>query len=310
MTKDSHGRRILIVDDDPEVRALLQDVLEGEGFHVDIAVNGRQGLDLILSAAPDLVLLDIEMPVMNGWEVVRLIKGHTLLRHLPVLLLTSLNQTDHKVRGIDLGADDYLTKPFNIPEVMARVRGALKRVSVALEANPLTRLPGNNSIEQEISARIRAEVEFAVLYADLNNFKAFNDRYGFLRGDKLIQETARILLDAANGEDFVGHVGGDDFIVVSVPDRAEDYCRRVIETFDAMVPDHYDAEDLARGGVELADRQGKLKFFPLVGIAIGGVTNAHRPLTSIGQVSGLGAETKKYAKAAGKSAFAFDRRTD
>ncbi|MBI3507628.1 MAG: response regulator [Proteobacteria bacterium] len=302
--------RVLVTDDDPHIRSLLQELLEVAGYLVDTATNGKEGLEKVVRDPPDLLLLDVEMPIMTGWEVLQRIKSDVLLRHLPVLMLTSLSQIQDKVHGLDLGADDYLTKPFNVPELLARVRGALKRTRTELEANPLSRLPGNNSIEREVSARIAAGAKFFVLYADLNNFKAFNDRYGFQRGDRIIQETARILLAAVQPGDFVGHVGGDDFIVVTTPERAEAFCDKAIREFDSVAPSHYDPEDRQREFIEIQDRQGVLTKFPFVGIAIGGVTNVHRPLTSVGQVSMLGAEMKKFAKKPGRSAYAFDRRTD
>ncbi|MBI4386605.1 MAG: response regulator [Elusimicrobia bacterium] len=302
--------RILVTDDDPGIRSLLRETLEAASYQIDTAVHGGEALEKISKSPPDLVLLDVEMPQMTGWEVVRRLKADPLLQHIPVLMLTSLSQAQHKIQGLDLGADDYLTKPFDIGELLARVRGALKRTRLELEANPLSRLPGNISIEREILGRIQAGAKFTVLYADLNNFKAFNDRYGFLRGDRIIQETARILLAAREPGDFVGHVGGDDFIMVTVPEHAQKICRKIISEFDAAAPSYYDPEDRARGYIETSDRQGNVAHFPFMGIAIGGVTNTHRPLTSLGQVSALGAEMKKYAKRSGISGYAFDRRID
>ncbi|MFA6003701.1 MAG: response regulator [Elusimicrobiota bacterium] len=310
MSTPQPANKILIIDDDSEIRALLQNILEGAGYRVDMAPDGRAGLDKVMKDAPDLLILDVEMPVMNGWEVVKHIKGHNILRHLPILMLTSLSQSANKIYGLDLGADDYLTKPFDIKEVLARVRSALRRSSADLEANPLTRLPGNSCIEREIVARIQDGGPLSVLYADLNNFKAFNDRYGFPRGDKIILEIARILVMHAQPGDFVGHVGGDDFIVISTPERSEEYSRRVIKDFDAVAPTYYDPEDQARGGIDIANRHGQTTFFPFVGVALGIVTNEHRPLDSIGQIGGLGAEMKHFAKAPGKSSYAFDRRTN
>lgn len=301
---------ILVTDDDPGVRALLQQVLESAGYRVDTAVNGEEALAKVARSVPDLLLLDIDMPILSGWEVVRRIKSDTLLRHLPVLLLTSLSQMQDKVQGLDLGADDYLTKPFEVAELLARVRGALKRSLYDLEANPLSRLPGNNSIEREINERLRSGVRFSVLYADINQFKAFNDRYGFIRGDRLIQETAGILLAAREAGDFVGHVGGDDFVILTTPERAVRLCQKTIEAFDRAVVSHYDPADRERGFIEVADRKGRSSRIPLSGIAIGGISNAQRPLTSLGQISALGAEMKGFAKRTIRSAFAFDRRMD
>ena len=313
MTEETTRRplgRVLVTDDDMSIRALLQEVLEDAGYLVDTACDGKEALDKIGRSTPDLLLLDVEMPVMNGWAVVKALKGDSLLQHLPVLLLTSLSQTKHKIQGLDLGADDYLTKPFNVGELLARVRNAVRRSNAGLEANPLTRLPGNNSIEREIAARIQAGAPFMVLYADLNNFKAFNDRYGFIRGDRVIQGTGLILVAARPAGDFVGHVGGDDFVLLTIPERAEAVCRKVMADFDAFAPTQYDPADRELGYIEVPDRQGNHCRYPFMGIAIGGVTNERRPIVSVGQVSELGAEMKKFAKRPGKSYFAFDRRTD
>jgi len=230
------------------------------------------------------------------------------LQGLPVLFLTSMVQTSSKVQGLNLGADDYITKPFHPQELLARVQGALRAHRIDLEANPLSRLPGNPSIEREIDARIRSGKGFAVLYADLNNFKAFNDKYGFKRGDGVIRKTAELLLSLRRPGDFVGHVGGDDFIVVTVPELAEEYCRRAVAEFAAYAPSAYDPAARRKGYIEVDDRQGRKTRFPLVGIAIGGVTNEQRPLESVGQVSAIGAEMKKRAKASPDS-YVFDKRT-
>src|SRR6185436_7231819 len=185
---------ILIADDNISIRELLQGILESAGYVVTAKEDGVQALAAIKEKAPDLVLLDVEMPEMTGWEVCRALRADPVLEHLPVLFLTSKSQTDDRVQGLDLGADDYLTKPFNVQELLARVRNTLKRHRIELEANPLSQLPGNVSIERAINERIDAGKKFMVLYADLNNFKAFNDRYGFQRGDKIIREIAKVLL--------------------------------------------------------------------------------------------------------------------
>jgi DNA-binding response OmpR family regulator len=309
-TAASATTKILVADDNPEIRELLQSILEKAGYAVVTAENGVLALEVIFRDSPDLVLMDIEMPKMTGWEAVKRLKADPILEHMPVLFLTSLSQTQNKIAGLDLGADDYLVKPFDIAELLARIRKTLKRHQSEMDANPLSHLPGNISISREIEERIKADAKFAVLYVDLNNFKAFNDHYGFARGDSIIQETAKILLLARGPGDFVGHIGGDDFIMVTTPERAQAVSEKIIREFDAGVLSHYDPKDRERGYIELADRQGNMTRFPFIGIAIGGVTNEHRPLTSIGQISAIGAEMKKFAKKSPKSACAFDRRAD
>jgi PleD family two-component response regulator len=302
--------RILVADDDGTVRSLLELALTEAGFSVKLAQNGQQAMDLVETEPVDLLLLDVEMPVMDGWAVVKRIKSDPLLRNLPVLMLTSLSAVDHRVQGLNLGANDYIPKPFELAELVARVRASLRNMQSGLESNPLSRLPGNTAIEHEILERLKAKAKLTVLYADINNFKAYNDRYGFLRGDQLIQATARLISKSCGAGDFVGHVGGDDFVILTVPDRAEELCRRIIEEFDKQAPAYYDPDDRAKGFVEIENRRKVRERFPLVGIGIGGVTNSHRELTSLGQISEIGAEMKKFAKGQGRSAYAFDRRTN
>lgn len=305
---DSEERpRILVADDDQGIRDVLQDMLERAGFEVELAEDGDRALHKIERHRPDLVLLDVDMPAKTGWEVVQRIKSDPILHHLPVLFLTSMAQTRQKVLGLELGANDYITKPFNPRELLARVRGALRNVRDELEANPLSGLPGNPSIERELNRRIRTGEKFAVLYADLNNFKAFNDHFGFKRGDDIIRKTAQTLLGVTQPGDFVGHIGGDDFILVTAPERAEAICKKIVAEFRRAAPTFYDADSRKKGYIEVPDRQGKMARFPFVGIAIGAVSNENRKLSSVSQIAALGAQLKKYAKAA-KSSFVFDRR--
>lgn len=195
---------------------------------------------------------------MSGYDVCRQIKSDVFLRHIPVMLLTAQVGTSSKVSGLEQGADDYLTKPFEMDELIARIRTLLRRTRLGLEANPLTRLPGNITIEKEILSRIDNNAPFAALYIDLNSFKAYNDTYGFAKGDDVIRETARIILTQSTASDgFVGHIGGDDFIVLTNPDGAEALCQKVIKVFDAKAPNFYSAEDQKRGYIETKDRRGK-----------------------------------------------------
>ena len=232
-------------------------------YDVVVAHNGEEAMRSPRKNPPDLVLLDVKMPKMSGYDVCRQIKSDVLLRHIPVMLLTAQAGTCNKVTGLEQGADDYLTKPFDMAELIARIRTLLRRTRMGLEANPLTRLPGNVTIETEILARIQNKAPFAVLYIDLNSFKAYNDIYGFVKGDEVIRETARILLTpSTKPQGFVGHIGGDDFIVLTVPDEAEALCKRLIAAFDAKAPDFYTPEDQTRGYVETKDRRGLVDAFP------------------------------------------------
>ena len=304
---------ILVADDEESMSMMLEEALRTCGYGVIRAQNGLEAFQKVQAQSPDLVLLDVQMPVMDGFTACQKIKSDLLLRHIPVIMLTAQIGVNNKVTGLDRGADDYVTKPFDLQELIARIRTLLRRTRQGLEANPLTRLPGNITIENEILVRVESQQPFAVLYLDLNSFKAYNDTYGFLKGDEVIRQTAKIILKEADKDrGFVGHIGGDDFIVLTDPNTCEALCERVIERFDVLVPTFYSEADRARGYVQAEDRRGKKTQFPLLSIAIGVVTNQYKTLTSLGEVSSIGTEMKHFAKEKKDkgSAYAVDRRTD
>lgn len=304
--------RILVVDDEDDIRDVLRITLEGEGYEVSEATNGEEGLKAILAHAPDLVLLDYKMPRMTGLEVCAKIKKDLLLRHLPVIMVTGKGEIHDKIDGIDSGADDYIVKPFEPKELLARIRMVIRRTVRDLEANPLTRLPGNVSILNELSQRLASRKLFTVCYVDLDKFKTYNDTYGFEHGDEVIKETARILIravqDAGKPEDFIGHIGGDDFVIVSEVETSERIAAKVVELFDKSVPSFYNETDRAQGYIVAKDRQGVERNIPLLSISIGIVSNEHRKIEHVAQIGEIGAELKKYAKSLEKSNYVLDQR--
>jgi len=312
MTAAGAGAAILIADDDPDLRDILRSVLEPSGFTVREASDGAAALQMIRSQPPDLAILDFMMPGMTGPQICEQLKQDTLLRHLPVIVLTGKGEVQDRVYGINAGADDYVVKPFEPQELLARVFMVLRRTAIDLDANPLTKLPGNLSIQRELERRIAAGEPLAVCYADLDRCKAFNDHYGFKRGDEVIKRTAEVLLAASrahgSGHDFVGHIGGDDFLIMTRLERAEPLCQAIIAQFDAMVPGLYDDTDRARGHLLHKDRKGREVKVPLLSVSIALVTNEWHPLTHPGQVAKIGAELKAYAKQFDRSLYVKERR--
>ena len=304
--------RILVADDDPDLRDILRSILEPAGFAVSEAMDGPSALHTIRGQPPDLVIMDYLMPGLTGPEVCAQLKEDVLLRHLPIIMLTGKSEVQDKVHGINAGADDYLIKPFEPRELLARVEMVLRRTSQDLEANPLTRLPGNVTIQRELERRLAAGGPIAVCYLDLNRFKAFNDHYGFKRGDDVIKQTAELLLNtsraAGSPKDFLGHIGGDDFILITTTECAQRLCEAIIRNFDAMAPGLHDEADRARGYMLHTDRKGQQVKTPLLSIAIALVTNEEQTLSHPGRIAELGAELKAYAKQFDRSAYVKERR--
>lgn len=304
---------ILIIDDDSTFTDIIGLILSREGYKITAATSAEEALELIPSVAPELIISDVEMGGMSGLDLVRELQSNPLHRNIPVILMSARRvSTTDRVDGLSLGSDDYLLKPIVPQELIARVKAVLRRTEIGLDANPLTRLPGNSTILRIFEKKIAAKEPFAVLYADLNHFKAYNDRYGFLKGDDVIKFTAQVLMSVAQalsgGKDFVGHIGGDDFILVTDPARAEDTAQAVIREFERGAPGFYNEEDRARGTIETVDRMGNKATIPLVGIAIGIVSNAKREINQVGEISQIGSELKTYAKKLGGSRFVTDRR--
>jgi DNA-binding response OmpR family regulator len=307
-------KRILIADDEQAVRQLLEVVLSSQGYEVLSAQNGDQAVRMAQERVPDLVLVDLMMPHLDGYEAIRQLRNDTRTAHLPMLILTAKSTPEDVVTGFETGADDYITKPFNIPELLARIRGHLRRAAQRPVRNPLTDLPGNVLLTEELKYRLRQPEPFAYLYVDLDNFKAFNDTYGPARGDRVIRLLAdvlseRIAADGADG-DFIGHIGGDDFAVITVPDVLDKLCRTIIDTFDQRVRTLYDPGDLARGYLQGIDRQGVPRSFPIISLSIGVVTNRHRSFADYEEVSRVAAEMKQFSKQQPGSSYAIDIRTE
>jgi diguanylate cyclase (GGDEF)-like protein len=306
--------RVLIADDDPDIVQFVRVNLELEGFEVETAGDGREAVEKVLETSPDLVLLDIMMPEMDGITALRRLRAHPGAANTSVILLTAKALPEDRVKGLELGADDYVTKPFDVTELMARIKAVLRRTQAMRDVSPLTGLPGNFQIAGELERRIEIGDAFALVQADLDNFKAFNDHYGFMRGDQVITFSAEALLNARSDigdtTTFVGHIGGDDFVAILEPGIAEQYCKTAISKFDDGILDFYDTADALRGYIEVADRQGERHAFPIVSISLGVTSNLTRVITSQWEASAIAVEMKEYAKRQPGSSYKIDRRTN
>ncbi len=304
---------VLIVEDDPFIARLLEVEMSAAGYGVRTASNGTYALEASFERCPDIVLADVMMPGMDGFELTRKLREDPRTEAVSIIILTARGMPADKLEGLTAGADDYVVKPFENEELLARVKGVLRRAKYMKAQSPLTGLPGNIRIEDEIQTRINMAEEFALMYLDLDNFKAYSDHYGFVRGDETLRRTGHLIRDVARAvggtDTFVGHIGGDDYVVVTSPELAVPIAERVIRAFDETVATFYDEKDARQGYVEEEDRRGQLQRYPLLSISIGIATTAIRRFEHRAEAVQVATELKNFAKKTSGSSFAVDRRT-
>ena len=305
-------KKILVVDDSNFFAEIIDNVLSQDGYDVIRSTCGEDCFQLVREEKPDLVLLDVIMPDISGLEVCRTLRASESNNLMPIIMLTGQKDHEDMINGLDAGADDYISKPFDKRELLCRVKNTLKRIDRNRNANPLTGLPGNHVIQRELDSRIEKNQPFAAIYIDIDNFKAYNDVYGFLKGDIAIKITADIACDVAaeeyTSDTLVGHIGGDDFIVLVIPEHTEKICNAIIEQFDTRIRSLYSQEDLDRGYIETYNRQGIKEIFPIMSISLGVVTNEIRTFALHLEVAEVAAELKKKAKSIEGSCYVKDRR--
>jgi diguanylate cyclase (GGDEF)-like protein len=304
---------VLVVEDEPNIREIINFNLENWGFEVIQAEDGETALAMAEEYSPDLILLDLMLPKMDGIEVCRRLKSGFWTSRIPVIMLTAKKEIKDKVRGMEVGADDYITKPFSREELEARVKMVLSRTQSQRERNPLTSLPGQIAVQGHVERLLVEHIPFALLYLDLDNFKGYNDYYGHSRGDEVIKLLADVIVGAVaqrgSRGDYVGHIGGDDFTVVCAPEAAKEISDDIAAEFEAKVTSLFAPEDLARGYFAIVDRQGKTTKQPCrIHITIAAVPNDDKQYSSYVAMVDVATELKKFGKTKEGSVVVFDRR--
>jgi PleD family two-component response regulator len=309
---NKQGYKILVVDDEDHIRRILKFQLEKHGYRVVLAENGEVALEIVRRESPDLILLDLMMPRIDGFETCRRIRQNFQTSQIPVIILTAKSELPDKIKGLQDGANDYLIKPYSNEELLLRVRNVLEWSLRQKEANPLTGLPGNRAIEKELQARIERKTSFAFLYVDIDNFKPYNDHYGYQKGDDAILFLGDIITEAVNslggGDDFVGHIGGDDFVVITTAERAEYIARHIIDEFDRGVLVLLKEEDIRRGFMEVQNRLGEIRRMPVMSLTIALVLDEDGKLKHYAQVNDIASELKQYGKGMVGSVVVRERR--
>lgn len=310
--KSLAGKKILVIDDSRFFLEQIKDILLFAGYEVILASDGEEGLSMVRKEKPDMVILDVVMPKMDGFEVCRILRASDSNNLMPIIMLTAENDTEKKLHGLELGADDYITKPFDSREIISRIRNTLKRIERNRSASPLTGLSGNIEIQREIISKIEKNDPYAIVYADLNEFKAFNDVYGFGRGDLAIKMSADIISDQVNlfgnKDDFIGHIGGDDFIFITTPDCVDEICQNIMAQFDERIKELYDADHVKAGYITTLDRRGESHDYPIMSISLAAITNTYRKFDTYPQITQCAAQLKKKVKECIGSCYFKDRR--
>jgi len=311
-TTATASRRVLLLHGDPKEASRLNEVLTKAGFAVEVSSEPNPTLADFFDHPPSMVLVAEGTGGRSVETLAKDLKADPLLGRLPIVFLIR----DVRVGDVDwetLAVDDYITMPYSPDEVVRRLRLCLSRMSSSLDANPLTGLPGNTSILYETTRRIETGRPFALAYLDIDNFKAFNDRYSYGRGDEVLVVTCRLVSTAvsegAGSEGFVGHIGGDDFVLMSASHAMDGICRTIIRRFDLVIPDFYDEEDRTRGYIDSVDRRGNREQFPIMTLSIVMVSSETQPITHPGDISERVSQLKKQAKALQGSNYLCDRRS-
>lgn len=288
--------RILIVEDDFDISNMLKIYFSGQGFEVDVAPRGADALEKTRHGLPHLIVLDIMLPDIDGYEVCRTLRTHTRTSHIPIIFLTQKDERRDKIQGLELGADDYITKPFDIEELKLRVQNAISRAERENLRDPRSGLPSARLIEEQLRRIIRVE-SWALMDIRLIYFEAFKEVYGFVAGDDVMRFTAMLLGevvdDLGSPDDFIGHAGGDNFVIITTEGAASGIRNRFRERFNQEVQTQYNFMDRDRGFILTEDDTGSEKQTPLMTVAIGMVTASEYEFADIREITELAADARR-----------------
>jgi len=311
VTQVSPVKRILCLHKEDHVYASIKQVLSDKGYFVYDYTDADTAFAHIYNEPPDIIIVSTKT---HKWEeFMTRIKNDSVYKHLPLILLTREENLASLLSFSDLLCDDILFSTARPEEVLLRVRLRETHSTFDLDANPLTRLPGNYTIMANIQKTIMKKDHFSLCYLDLDNFKAFNDRYGFARGDEAIRMTARIITNVvyriSDSDGFVGHVGGDDFFFIVPSQVTKECCEQIIQNFDLVISTLINDEDRVRGYIESKDRKGISQRFPLLSLSIAVIDLSVTQIKHPGEASTVAGELKKAVKKLGGSNYMINRRT-
>ncbi len=288
--------RLLIVEDDSDISNMLRIYFNSQGFEVDIAPRGSEALEKTRHVMPHLIILDIMLPDIDGYEVCRTLRTNTRTSHVPVIFLTQKDERSDKLQGLELGADDYITKPFDIEELKWRVQNAINRSERESLTDPQTGLPAGRLIEDQLRRVIRQR-GWSLLDMRLNYFDAFKDVYGFIAANDALRSTAiligEVVDELGTPNDFIGHAGGDNFIIITTENAAPAIRQRLKSRFSSEILTHYNFMDRQQGFIMAMNSDGQLEQNPLMTLGIGTVSPSTSMFADIREITELAAEARR-----------------
>jgi diguanylate cyclase (GGDEF)-like protein len=284
--------RILIVEDDYDISNMLRIFFSNEGYQVEIAARGNDALEKCRRKLPDLVVLDIMLPDMDGYAICSAMRSTTRTSHIPIIFLTQKDERSDRIAGLELGADDYITKPFDIEELKLRVRTSIRIHQRQNMTNPTTGLPSSRLIEEQLRTLMRSG-EWSYLQIGIDNMGPFNDVNGFVAGDEVMRFTALLLNEVVDElgtlDDFIGHPGGDTFVIITMSDNVPAMVDRLRQRFNDEVLSHYNFMDREQGGITMADGS----IAPLMRLSIGAVSSEAQRFADIREITETAAELRR-----------------
>ena len=303
-------QEIYIIDDDESSLPIFRELFKDEPFKF-IGVKTEQ-MDVALKNIPFLIVINEDAIDRNVIDVCEKIRTDEDNQITPIIVVSSNSDRKHRVNVLSQSVEYYIKKPVDTEYLYYTIKNLNRLLTVNRKISPLTGLPGNVQIHAELKKRITKEQEFSVLYLDLDNFKAYNDVYGFLKGDQIIEFTAQTITQCVHkifpDDSFVGHIGGDDFIAIVPSTNVDEICQEIITHFDKKVTKFFTEEDLEKGYIEVANRKGIMEQFALTSISIGVVIVEKGRFNNILEIGDVGAQVKHVAKSVIGSSYAIDRR--
>jgi len=294
--------RLLVVEDDIDIGNMLKIYFSGMEFDVDVAVRGSDALEKTKQVLPNLIVLDIMLPDIDGYEVCRNLRTNMRTSHIPVIFLTQKDERSDKLQGLELGADDYITKPFDIEELKLRVQGAIKRSERESLTDPRSGRPAGRLIEDQLRRIIR-EKGWALLDAKVNNFEPFKDVYGFVTGDDVLRFTSiligEVVDELGSTTDFIGHAGGDNFIIITSEEKSASIKARIKQRFNSEVQSHYNFMDRQQGFVQVPAADGTTTKAPFMTMSVGVVSPNVQSFADIREITEMAAEARRQDSATG-----------